>query len=63
MNIDEQIFLALMQSDPNDLPVIRRYVAWVRLRRRIHDLFYTSHQWVLPDHIEENKYHWVGRRI
>jgi hypothetical protein len=34
------MFDALQQAHPDDLKVIQRYIAWVKLRRRIHDTFY-----------------------
>ena|GEM_PF-3457452 len=62
MSIDEQIFLALVQSDPNDLPAIRRYIAWVKMRRQIHNHFYMFPHWILPHKSQEpKKYHWVGK--
>jgi hypothetical protein len=47
---------ALLQLHSSDLPVIRRYVAWVRLRRQVQDAFYLRAHWVRP----LARYHWVG---
>jgi len=51
--MNPQIKAALEQAHPDDLNTIRYYIAWVKLRRRVHDSFY------------EKPVHWVRttRRI
>lgn len=49
MNIDEQIAQAVAESHPHDLPTIRRYIAWVKFRRKIHNTFYARVHWIKPD--------------
>jgi len=46
MNIDELIAQAVSESHPHDLLIIRRYIAWVKLRRKIHNTFYARVHWV-----------------
>lgn len=59
MDINEEIFLALLESHPDDLKVIKQYVRWVKVRRVIHDIFYKSAHWVRSG----RRVHWVGRRV
>jgi hypothetical protein len=56
MIIDE-IIAALLLSHSADLQSIKKYVAWVRYRRMMHNAFYTGTHWVQSS----RKYHWVGR--
>lgn len=42
----EDIIAALASSHPADLVKIRRYVAWIRLRRQIDRHFYIRAHWV-----------------
>lgn len=58
---DDDIRRALSDSHPDDLPAIRKYVAWVQFKRMIHNAFYFRAHW-----IRSNKqapmaaeYHWV----
>ena len=55
----DEIIEALLLASPSDLPAIRKYIAWVKYRRMIHNGFYSPPHWVKP----VNKYHWVGRRL
>jgi hypothetical protein len=52
----DDIFTALLLSDSADIPIIKKYVAFLRFRRRMYEGFYPSQHWVMP----EKKYHWVG---
>lgn len=51
-----EILRALHDSHPDDLRVIRRYVAWVAFRRRMHNEFYPAVHWVSPS----QAYHWIS---
>jgi hypothetical protein len=51
----EEIFTALRQTHPADLPTIKRFVAWVKFRRRMHNEFYLTIHWVHTS----RPYHWV----
>ena len=57
MDIEYQIRAALAESHPEDLAVIKKYVQWVKFRRKIHDAFYQSVHWVQSS----RRIHWVGR--
>lgn len=52
MNIDERIAQAVLESHPHDLVTIRRYIAWVKFRRKIHNAFYApGRHWVRPNDV------------
>lgn len=51
----DEILAALLLSHSADLPTIRRFVAWVKLRRMVHNHFYMNAHWVRPF----RRYHWV----
>lgn len=53
----EEIIAALLVAHPDDYPKIRRYIAWVKFRRMMHDQFFLAAYWVRPF----KKYHWVGK--
>jgi hypothetical protein len=57
MNIREQLLTALLLSTTEDLRFVKRYIGWVRFRRRVNDVFYPAHHWVKSS----RKVHWVGR--
>lgn len=57
MDIDELLAQAIFESDPSDLSEIRKYIAWVKFRRKIHHTFYPSVHWV----ISTRHVHWIGR--
>lgn len=76
MNIDELIAKAIAESHPHDLSAIRQYIAWVKIRRQIHDAFYKPVHWMkshtfpaLPVTVERRRpmrqkfpsAHWMGR--
>lgn len=46
MNIDERIAKAIAESHPNDLTIIKHYITWVKLRRKVNDAFYRPVHWV-----------------
>jgi len=45
----EEIRVALKESHSSDLEVIKRYIAWVGFRRRMHTLFYFRAHWIKPN--------------
>lgn len=53
--MNHHIYTALQQSHPEDLETIRKYIAWVKFRRNMHDVFYFSAHWVKPS----RRAHWV----
>lgn len=55
MDIDEQLAQAIFDSDPEDLQTIRKYIAWVKFRRKMNYTFYPCAHWVAP----KQKYHWI----
>lgn len=55
MDINEQLAQAIYESHPEDLQTIRKYIAWVKLRRKVHHAFYPSVHWIAS----ERKYHWI----
>jgi hypothetical protein len=55
--MNNEIRTALLESHPNDLPAIRQYVAWVKFRRRAHNVFYTPAHWVQGT--KRATYHWL----
>jgi hypothetical protein len=58
MNTDEKIRQALQETYPNDLPDIKQYVMWLRIRRAINNFFYPiSAHWIQPS----RRVHWVGK--
>lgn len=57
MGIDDDISKAIFESHPSDLPIIRKYIQWVKIRRLIHHRFYFMAHWMKST----KKYHWVGR--
>ena len=42
----DEIIQALKESNPADRYQIKRYIAWLRFRRKMHDQFYTPAHWV-----------------
>ena len=52
----DELKRALQQTHPDDLPAIRKYVAWVQFRRVVHQAFYFNAHWVKPVSF---KAHWV----
>ena len=57
MNLIEQIENELLQMGPEQLEVARKYLQWIKLRRKVNDRFYFVAHWIRP----ERKYHWLGR--
>lgn len=52
----DQLRATLRQSHPEDLRVIAHYIAWVKFRRRVHQVFYQKPvHWIRP----ARKMHWV----
>jgi len=51
----EEIFAALLVTHPSDIPIIKKYVAWVSFRRRMHNEFYLAVHWVSS----APSYHWI----
>ena len=74
MMLENEIHDALNKTDPADIHNIKRYVAWVAFRRRMHNQFYFLAHWVIsPAPILEiegqgrsiprsKQYHWVANR-
>lgn len=61
MDIDEQIAQAVFESHYEDLSTIRKYIAWVKLRRKVHHWFYPSVHWIGAGSKTNTQYgHWVG---
>ena len=54
----DQIRAALIESHPSDLNIIRSYVKWLLIRRRVTDRFYQPMHFVRPQH---ELVHWVGK--
>lgn len=42
----DEIYEALSESDPADRYQIKKYIAWLRFRRKMHDQFYVAAHWV-----------------
>lgn len=57
MNIIDEIITALLLLGPEDLEMAKRYLKWIKARRRINDRFYLAAHWVA----DEKRYHWVGQ--
>jgi hypothetical protein len=57
MTILEEIYAALLLARPDDLTEVRRYIEWIRIRRRVNDRFYFRAHWVYvkkaPPQLEE----------
>ncbi len=49
------MFTAIQQAHHEDLETIRKYIAWVKFRRNVTDVFYFSAHWVRSG----QRYHWV----
>jgi len=60
--MNDEIRRALIEVHDDDLKVIRQYISWVRIRRRITDRFYTKYHWVGPSsgRAPAPAFHWVG---
>jgi hypothetical protein len=56
MTTDDEIYREIVDSHPDDLITIYRYIAWVKFRRTMHNQFYFRAHWVAP----AVQYHWVG---
>ncbi len=52
----DEIIIALLLTHPSDIGTIKRYVAWVKFRRRIHNQFYPAVHWVRSS----QRAHWIG---
>ena len=52
----EEIFAALLIAHPSDKPAIKKFVAWIKFRRRMYNEFFMDSHWVQS----ENRYHWIG---
>ncbi len=50
------IFTALQQTHQDDLETIRKYIAFVKFRRTVTDVFYFAAHWVRSG----RRHHWVG---
>ena len=48
MNPIEEIITALLLLRPDDLDAARRYIQWMKVRRKINDRFYFAAHWVHP---------------
>ncbi len=59
MGIDEQLAQAIFELHPSDLSIIRKYISWVKFRRKVNHTFYPSVHWVLSK--PRPNAHWVGR--
>lgn len=46
MNIVEEITAALLSAKPDDLEMARRYLKWLKMRRKINHRFYFRAHWV-----------------
>lgn len=55
MDIDEQLAKEIFECHPSDLSIIRKYIAWVKFRRKMNQVFYPSVHWISP----RRKYHWI----
>jgi hypothetical protein len=55
--MNDDVYNALCGSHPEDIHKIRKYIAWVKMRRKIHHVFFFRAHWLGP----ERKYHWLGR--
>ncbi len=53
--MNHQIFTAIQQAHPDDFETIRKYIAWVKFRRTVTDVFYYAAHWVRSG----RRYHWV----
>jgi hypothetical protein len=56
MNLLEQIENELLQMGPEQLEVARKYLQWIKIRRRVTDRFYFAAHWITRP---RNQYHWV----
>lgn len=59
MNIDDKIFRAILDAHPDDLPLIKQYANWIRVRRIVNNIFYFETYWMKPAEI---RVHWIGGR-
>ena len=58
MSIDDLIYQALLETHANDLTIIRQYARWLKIRRRVNQVFYDlPAHWVKPF----RRFHWLGR--
>ena len=46
----EDIMTALKGADQVELLNIRRYIQWIKIRRRVHQYFYLRAHWVRGNH-------------
>ena len=58
MNIDEEIIIALALLGPDDLEAARRYIQWIKIRRKVTDRFYFRAHWLQGP---RQNYHWIGK--
>jgi len=51
-----KLYQALLQSNIEDIHIIHQYIAWVKIRRRIHHTFYA-----MPAHWLQSsrRCHWI----
>ena len=57
-----EIYEAIEEADPRDLPVIKKYICWVAFRRRMHNQFYLQAHWVqkpIPQ-LSMPRAHWIS---
>jgi len=59
----EEIHTALQKTHPADMYQIKRYIAWVGFRRRMHNEFYLVAHWLhnprVPQLMESRHAHWI----
>lgn len=55
--MQDEIRRALIEVHSDDLPMIRSYVRWVRIRRKVTDRFYFKAHWIAAP---VRRFHWVG---
>lgn len=65
MHIDEIIFRALLDSHEDDLHAIHTYVRWIKLRRRVNEIFYSNTIMLQYERrrairVKYPKFHWIG---
>lgn len=56
----EQIRAALTEAHPHDFAMIRSYIRWLLIRRRVTDRFYTPVHYAKPQH---ELWHWIGKGV
>lgn len=56
-----EIIAALLLSNPKDLAVIRKYIAWMKIRRAVNDRFYFRAHWVqkTAPQLSARRVHWI----